>query len=88
MWNLVFTKTFNKQYTKLDSEIQNRVDNAIRDLQTSEDPTKLGRPKKGMLKNMFAYNLGKYRIIYDVCRKEIIILFVYVGDHKDVYGID
>jgi mRNA-degrading endonuclease RelE of RelBE toxin-antitoxin system len=64
------------------------VDDAIRDLQQSEDPTKLGDPKKGELKNMFAYNIGKYRLIYTVFRERITILLVYVGKHKDVYRTD
>ncbi len=88
MWKIIFTKTFNRQYTKLDSEIQRRVNDAIKDLQFSEDPTKLGIPKKGELKNMYAYYLGKYRIIYDVYRNEISIILIYVGKHKDVYGTD
>lgn len=60
----------------------------IRDLQHSEDPAKLGMPKKGQLKNMYAAYVEKYRIIYDIYRKEITIYFVYVGTHKDVYGTD
>jgi addiction module RelE/StbE family toxin len=88
LWKIVYAKTFVHQYQKLDLEIQKRVYNVIRDLQHSEDPAKLGIPKKGQLKNMYAAYVGKYRIIYDIYRKEITIYFVYVGTHKDVYGTD
>jgi mRNA-degrading endonuclease RelE of RelBE toxin-antitoxin system len=64
------------------------VDVVIRDLQASEDPARLGKLKKGRLKNMYAAYMGKYRVIYDICRKEITLLFVDVGKHKEVYGTD
>lgn len=88
MWRIVHTKTFDRQYNKLDSSLKQRVNNAIKELETSDDQTKLGKIKKGQLKNLFAYYLGKYRIIYDVYRGEITILLMYVGKHKEVYGSD
>jgi addiction module RelE/StbE family toxin len=89
MWTIYYSKTFHKQRLKLDSEIRKKVDVAISDLQSSNDPTKLGEPKLGSLKNCFAYEIGnKYRIIYSVNKLEIVVLLLKVGKHKDVYGKD
>lgn len=89
MWNIHLSKTFEKQYSKLSLEISQRVQSAIQELVSSDDPTKLGEPKQGHLKNCFAYEIGKqYRIIYSVNKAEIMILLLKVGKHKDVYGKD
>jgi addiction module RelE/StbE family toxin len=89
MWKTHLSKTFEKQYSKLSSEISQRVQLAIKELESSDDPTRLGEPKQGALKNCFAYEIGnKYRIIYSVNKQEIVILLLKVGKHKDVYGKD
>jgi addiction module RelE/StbE family toxin len=89
VWKVYLSKTFEKQYSKLSSEISERVDSAINELESSDDPTKLGEPKQGSLKNCFAYEIGnKYRIVYTVYKTEIAILLLKVGKHKDVYGKD
>lgn len=89
MWTIYYSKTFHKQRLKLSSETCKRVDAAILELRSSDDPMKLGEPKQGSLKNCFAYEIGnKYRIIYAVYKTEITILLIKVGKHKDVYGTD
>lgn len=89
MWKIEYSKTFEKQYSKLSADVSKRVQSAIKELESSADPTKLGEPKQGSLKNCFAYEIGsKYRIIYAVYRAEIVILLLRVGKHKDVYGSD
>jgi len=89
VWIIHYSKTFERQYSKLSSELGKRVDTAITDLESSDDPAKLGEPKLGSLKNCFAYEIGKqYRIIYSVNKAEIMILLLKVGKHKDVYGRD
>jgi addiction module RelE/StbE family toxin len=66
-----------------------RVQTAIRELESSDDPMKLGEPKHGSLKNCFAYEIGsKYRILYAAYKTEIVILLLRVGKHKDAYGTD
>ncbi len=89
MWKIHYSKTFEKQYSKLSSELSRRVHSAIKELESSDDPMKLGELKQGSLKNCFAYEIGnKYRIIYAVYKAEIVILLLRVGKHKDVYGRD
>jgi addiction module RelE/StbE family toxin len=89
VWKIQYSKTFEKQYSKLSSELSQRVQSAINELESSDDPMKLGEPKQGSLKNCFAYDIGrKYRIIYNVCKIEIVVLLLKVGKHKDVYGKD
>jgi addiction module RelE/StbE family toxin len=74
---------------KLGPEEVQRFDKAIKDLTLSEEPTKMGRPKKGVWHGYYSYDLGRsHRLIYRVFPKEKIIQIAAIGDHKQVYGKD
>jgi mRNA interferase RelE/StbE len=51
----------------------------------SQDPEKLGKPLKGVLKGLHRYRIGDYRIMYSIDRGENQISILYVGRRKDVY---
>ncbi len=85
-WKTVLGKRFLKQYKSLDARIRQRADHAIEELKNSDSPAALGRWKQH--KRVFTYNVGKYRIIYSIDRGNNAIEFLYVGDHKPVYGKD
>lgn len=81
------TDKFKKQFKRLDSLLQKKVHNSIKELFSSDNPTKLGIYKKSM--RVYAYNLDKSnRIIYDVDYARSTIIFIRVGDHKSSYGSD
>ncbi|MBI4258683.1 MAG: type II toxin-antitoxin system RelE/ParE family toxin [Thaumarchaeota archaeon] len=82
-WILVLTPTFKRGYKNLSSDIQNRVDQALKELTRSEDPLLLGVRKIGKWKGVFTYEIGrKYRIFYrvDVYRRTIHVF--HVGGHE------
>jgi mRNA interferase RelE/StbE len=51
----------------------------------SQDPEKLGKPLKGVLKGLYRYRIGDYRIMYSIDRAENQISILYVGRRKDIY---
>ena len=51
----------------------------------SQDPDKLGKPLKGVLKGLYRYRIGDYRIIYAVDRGENQISILHIGKRKDIY---
>ena len=76
---------FKRDYKRLDQRNKNRVDHAVREMSSSEDPTDLGTYKKQF--GVFAYEIGqKYRIIYTLHRDIKAIELTAVCDHKSVYG--
>ena len=86
MWDFELSNKFIKQYKKMSSQRQGRVDNALSELVNSEDPTKLGVYKKSM--RVYSYELGNHdRIIYSFDPNEGIEL-IRVCDHKSVYMKD
>lgn len=51
----------------------------------TQDPERLGKPLKGVLKGLFRYRWGDYRIIYTIEKAEARISVLYIGHRKDVY---
>lgn len=87
MWNFERRSKFIKQYKQLDTETKKKIDGALYDLATSENPAQVGVYKPSM--RIFAYEVGKtHRIIYSVRHRDGIIELLRVCDHKSVYGKD
>ena len=85
-WDSSRRRGFNKQFKNLDSQIRKRILTALLEMTQSENPAELGAYKKDM--QVFTYNVGKYRIIYNVDYEHNKIIFHRVCDHKSVYNKD
>jgi|APSaa5957512535_1039671.scaffolds.fasta_scaffold89219_4 mRNA-degrading endonuclease RelE of RelBE toxin-antitoxin system len=86
MWDFYRRTQFLKQFKNLDSETKKRVIRALTVLSYSENPSDFGVYKQNM--RVFAYNVGKYRILYSIRYAENIIDLIRVCDHKSVYTKD
>jgi len=51
----------------------------------SQDPEKLGKSLKGVLKGLYRYRWGDYRIIYVIEKAEGRISILHIGHRKNVY---
>ena len=85
-WDFYRQAKFLRQFKRLDERTKRRVGKALEDLANSENPSDLGTYKPGM--RVFAYNVGKYRIIFGIRYSENIIDLMRVCDHKSAYGRD
>lgn len=85
MWNIdIEGNQFRRDFRRLSSELQKKTDGAIMELESSEDPRKLGTHKKGPpIHCLHTYEMGnKYRLLYQVKVEENLIVFLRVGTHK------
>ena len=85
-WDFYRRPKFLKQFNRLDKRTKTRVSKALEELANSENPSDLGTYKPSM--RVFAYNVGKYRIIFGMRYSENIIDLMRVCDHKSTYGKD
>jgi mRNA interferase RelE/StbE len=51
----------------------------------SQDPEKLGKSLKGVLKGLYRYRWGDYRIIYAIEKAEGRISILHIGHRKGIY---
>ena len=84
MWDFEYSSKFTKQYKLLSSDLQKKVESALQDLASSENPLEKGEYKTSL--KAHAYILDKSnRILYNVRFGDNIIELLRVGDHKKAY---
>lgn len=49
-------------------------------------PEELGKPLVGRFKGLYRYRLGDYRVVYEINKKEVVIIIVQVGHRREVYN--
>lgn len=84
-WRVVKEPAFRRRYKSLSPEMRSKVDSAVDELASSDNPEKRGAYKGNL--RVFSYEIGRsYRIIYFTDRSEREIVLSRVCDHKSVYG--
>jgi len=84
MYTLRILKSASRELARLDKEPARRVVDRIRWLAENVEETK---PKalKGDLTGLYKLREGDYRIIYEIIRKEKVIVIHSIGHRRDVY---
>lgn len=86
LWQIQFSETAKKQFSKLDKPVQLTIRKFLREkLMGVKNPRVMGKPLKGPLSSFWRYRVGDYRIIVDIVENCLIIQVVQVGHRKDVY---
>jgi addiction module RelE/StbE family toxin len=81
-WVPAYTPTFRRDYKNLGHLDQQRVNEAIKTILDSDNPTALGRPKYGEWKGAYGYDIGRsIRVLYSVESRERIVVFLRCGPH-------
>ena len=81
-YEIEFAKSAQKELKKLEPDIRLRIFKSVYSL--SHDPRKGNvRPMVGT--KSWRLRVDKYRIIYDIYDKKLIILIIKVGHRKDIY---
>ena len=77
-----FSRIFLKKEKRLPSEVKSRVVEALKE--TLVNPH-VGVPLIGPLKGLWRVRVGKYRVIYEINKKENVVVFHDVDLRKRVY---
>ena len=77
------SRTAEKQLCKLPREVQERL--VRRMLLLAEDPFPQGARKLTGYDDVYRVRVGRYRILYSVSRRRLVIIILKVGQRKDIY---
>ena len=81
-WTPGYTPTFKRDYKNLGQADQSKVNSAVKDIVSSDDPRELGRPKLGKWKGAYGYDVGRdLRVLYAVDPSSRIVTFLRCGRH-------
>ncbi len=82
MYTVRFTDEAKKQFDKLDRRYHSAVAKALNRI--SQDP-KLGEPLQRELKGYWKLRFSRYRIIYKINNKKLLIIVFDIDHRKEVY---
>lgn len=82
MYSIKFSKTASKNFNKLDKTIQKL---ALKALERLKKNPKIGIPLTGNLKGYWKLRFSRYRIIYQLEKRKLIIIVFDIGHRKDIY---
>ncbi|MCD8554121.1 type II toxin-antitoxin system RelE/ParE family toxin [Seleniivibrio sp.] len=85
-YKILFTKTAEKELSKLDKQSAIRIINFLKSrLSFSDNPKSLGKQLTGELCHYWRFRVGDYRIICDIQDDKLVILALRIGHRKEVY---
>lgn len=81
-YQIVLPRRIKKKLDKIKTKHYEKILSALEVL--SSDPY-LGKRLKGELKSYYSYRVWSYRIIYEIKKKELVILIIRIGYRSEVY---
>jgi mRNA interferase RelE/StbE len=82
-YEIIITKTIQKQLDNLPNNIQERVYQKI--AQLAEEPRPDGAVKLKGYDNEYRIRIGDYRLVYEIRDEQLIVLLVQCKHRRDVY---
>ncbi len=82
-YSIEISRTAERQLNKLNRDDQRRVVRAI--LALADDPRPQGSRKLTGYDDVFRIRVGRYRVLYSVSGKKLVIIILKIGHRKDVY---
>ena len=70
---------------KLDSSVQRRIKKKIDQIRS--DPHRSGKPLGGELVGLYKVRVGKFRIVYQVRERELLILIIAIAHQEEIYDL-
>lgn len=83
-YHIEFTKPAQKEYEKLDSVVKQRISDAVVELEKNPRPT--GCVALKGYKAVYRIRIGKFRVIYEVQDKVLLVLVIQIAKREDVYS--
>ncbi|MBU2104528.1 MAG: type II toxin-antitoxin system RelE/ParE family toxin [Nanoarchaeota archaeon] len=82
MYNLNFSSGARKFFRKLTNFDKRQIGKKIEELKQNPE---LGKPLTGKLSGLWSLRIGKFRVLYQVRKNELIILILKIGHRKNIY---
>ena len=82
-YEIEISSSAEKQLRKLSREDRQRIARAI--LPLAQDPLPRGSRKLSGYEDVFRIRVGRYRILYSVSGKKLVIIILKIGHRREVY---
>jgi mRNA interferase RelE/StbE len=82
-YRIEFTNPADREFKKLDAVVKQRISDAVVGLENNPRPPGCAALKG--YKDIYRIRIGKFRVIYEVKDKVLLILVIRVAKREDVY---
>ena len=83
--NIEFSPLAEKQFLKLDKQIQRQIQKFVLQLKNLENPRSRGKALVGNLSHLWRYRVADYRLICDIQDEKILVTVLHIGHRKEIY---
>lgn len=83
--NIEFSPLAEKQFLKLDKQIQRQIQKFVLQLKNLENPRSRGKALVGNLSHLWRYRVADYRLICDIQDEKILVTVLRIGHRKEIY---
>lgn len=84
-WTIEVSEKAVRALRKMDKQTARRIRDELEEIAKLEDPRSRGKALVGNLAGLWRYQVGDYRIIYDIEDGRLVILVVDVAHRREVY---
>jgi mRNA interferase RelE/StbE len=86
-YDITFTDKAKKQFDKLDSFARVQITRYIEKyfVEAEIPPRSHGKPLTGALKGYWRYEIGKYRLICEICDNVFTVIVIKIGHRREIY---
>lgn len=83
--NIEFSPLAEKQFLKLDKQIQRQIQKFVLQLKNLENPRSRGKALVGNLSHLWRYRVADYKLICDIQDEKILVTILRIGHRKEIY---
>ena len=83
--NIEFSPLAEKQFLKLDKQIQRQIQKFVLQLKNLENPRSRGKALVGNLSHLWRYRVADYRLICDNQKEKILVTILRIAHRKEIY---
>ena len=85
-WTIELSRQAEKSLKATDAAARRRIARYIDErLLKSANPRELGKPLQGLLRELWSYRVGDYRLICDLQDTRLVVLVVEIGHRREIY---
>ncbi|HQS84248.1 MAG: hypothetical protein B7Y25_04920 [Alphaproteobacteria bacterium 16-39-46] len=85
-WKVVFTPEAEKDFFKLDPQVQRLIQQYLRKkIATPLTPKRFGKQLAGNLSHFWRFRVGDYRLLCLIKDRELTVFVVHIGHRREVY---
>ncbi len=82
MFQLLIKQVAEKQLAKLDRKVRARI---WKEIECLLDNPFLGKKLDGDLQKLYSLRVGSYRVLYEIHKKQVIVVVMSIGHRQGVY---